>query len=112
MHGVFASLQHMHKGEDTTQLTSKELVDEFLGDHFAPMVEAVEVPIKEVTSTRPEQAKSAIDKELHANDAQTEEQASAGGRDNTDRPPETSCTTASHGNDLEATISRAARNSN
>ena len=70
MHEVFASLQHnvMHKGEDTTQLNSQELVDEFLEEHFAPMVGAVEVPIKQVINTHPDQAKAAIDidKELHA----------------------------------------------
>ena len=45
-------------------------MDEFQREHFAPicqyMVGAVEVPIKEVINTHPEQAKAAINKELDA----------------------------------------------
>lgn len=66
VHGVYASLQHMHDQNHIVQLSGEDMINEFLGEHFIHIVGAVEVPIKEVMQTHPEKAKAAMEKELDA----------------------------------------------
>ena len=63
---VYAALPDKSNQKPVVELTGNEMINEFLGEHFMPMVGAVEVPIKQVIASHPAQAKAAIDKELHA----------------------------------------------
>ena len=62
---MYVALPDTPNQNSVVELSGNEMISEFLGAHFMPMVGAVEVPIKQDIASHPTQAKAAIDKDLH-----------------------------------------------